>query len=97
MKTIKLSFDELPQAVAVMMQEMEQIKVLLQERADSPSVSDLMSVAQVAAYLNLSVSSIYARTSRGTIPFLKLEGSSKLTFSKRRIDQFLRQGERLAA
>lgn len=97
MKTIKLSFDELPQAVAVLLEHTEQIKALLQEREASTSQPDLMSIKQVAEYLNLHTSSIYYRTSQGTIPFIKLEGSKQIRFSRRRIDQWLEKCERLAA
>jgi excisionase family DNA binding protein len=48
-----------------------------------------MSVEQIAAYLNMSPSTIYQRVARRQIPFSKVPHSSLIRFDLEKIDKWL--------
>ena len=91
-----LTFDQLPQAVAMLTKEVSELKQLLlqkSEKQETPSAEQLLSVQQAAGFLNLSVPTIYSKVSRGELPVMKR--GKKLHFSSTDLMQYLKDGRKL--
>lgn len=95
--TETLTFDQLPQAVASLTQEIGEIKKLLIEKSNLQSAEiteQLLTVEQAAQFLNLSVPTIYSKVSRGELPVMKR--TKRLYFSSTQLMEYLKQGCRLS-
>ena len=57
---------------------------------DSVPQSDLMTVAEAADFLDLTIPTIYTKTSRGELPFMKR--SKRLYFSREELVKYLKKG-----
>jgi len=91
-----LTFDQLPQAVAMLTKEVSELKQLLLQKSDQqitiPS-EQLLNVKEAADFLNLSVPTVYSKVSRGELPVMKR--GKKLHFSKTELMQYLKDGRKL--
>ena len=52
-----------------------------------------MNVNQVAAYLGLSAKTVYQYVSDRRIPFVKIPSSNQVRFNRKRIDEWMEQGQ----
>ncbi|WP_259069245.1 helix-turn-helix domain-containing protein [Mucilaginibacter sp. X4EP1] len=85
----QLTFEQLPQAVEKILSIVLQMEKILQngqQREEDPS--DLLDVTQAAAFLNLSVSTIYTKVCRGEIPALK--PGRRLYFDKKALVEWIK-------
>jgi excisionase family DNA binding protein len=89
-----LTFDQLPQAVGELFVKLEKIEQLLLAGKNNPvqETSDLLTVQEAAAYLHLSVPTLYGYVSKNTIPFCKRPGSKRLWFSKQELTEWIKTG-----
>lgn len=88
-----LTFEKLPEAVALLLEKVGKIESLL---ADQPFVakgSDRMTVHQAAEFLTVAVSTIYNKVSLKEIPVNKQ--GKRLYFYKSELEEWIRQGRRL--
>lgn len=77
----KITFDNLPQAVELLLEKMQKIEQLLAVRSiDQSTDQELMGVKEAAAFLELSVATVYSKVCRGEIPAYK--PGRKLYFDK---------------
>ena len=91
-----LTFDQLPQAVAMLTKEVSELKQLLLQKSEqqaTPPAEQLLDVQQAADFLNLSVPTIYSKVSRGELPVMKR--GKKLHFSNTELMQYLKDGRKL--
>jgi excisionase family DNA binding protein len=91
-----LTFDQLPQAVAMLTKEVSELKKLLLQKSEqqaTTSTEQLLDVQQAADFLNLSVPTIYSKVSRGELPVMKR--GKKLHFSSTELMQYLKDGRKL--
>jgi len=90
------TFDQLPQAVAMLTKEVSELKQLLLLKSDQqitiPS-EQLLNVQEAADFLNLSVPTVYSKVSRGELPVMKR--GKKLHFSNNELMQYLKAGRKL--
>jgi excisionase family DNA binding protein len=68
----------------------ETLKALLERLDTLPKPNDTMNAKEAAAYLKLSMATLYEKTSKGKIPYLKSGGS--LIFSRSELENWLRAG-----
>ena len=90
-----LTFDQLPQAVAMLTKEVSELKQLLLQKKDeqvTPPAEQLLDVQQAAAFLNLSVPTVYSKVSRGELPVMKR--GKKLHFSNTELMQYVKEGRK---
>lgn len=89
----KLSFDRLPEAVHQLQSKLDNIERLLEERSSNSKADKdrLLSVEEAAQFLQLSVSTIYQKTSKGELPYMKR--SKRLYFSKSDLIAYLKEGK----
>lgn len=60
-----LTFEQLPQAVSLLHDKLNNIEQLLREGNNQPSpVDELLSISEAAKFLNLSVPTLYGKVSR---------------------------------
>lgn len=87
------SFDHLPQAVHEIQQQLERIeRLLIQLTKDGIHAEHILTVAEAAEFLDLSVSTIYKMTSQGELPFMKR--SKRCYFSKNELMTYLQSYRR---
>ena len=89
---MKLSFDELPQAVSEIFSKLSSIERLLQEKYDSEKSNEdqLLTIQQAAEVLDLAVPTIYGYVHRSEIPYSKIK--KRLYFSKKEITDWIKTG-----
>ena len=91
-----LKFEHLPQAVAMLIKQVSELKQLLLQKAEQqlpPQPERLLTVQEAAQFLNLTVPTIYSKVSRGELPVMKR--GKKLHFSSTELMQYLKQGRKL--
>ena len=92
--TKQLTFEQLPEAVSqlfIKLDSIEQLLLRLTSTANTDS-EDLVNIKQVAAFLSLSVATIYTLVSRKDIPCMKQ--GKRLYFSKKEINSWVKEGKK---
>ncbi len=90
-----LTFDQLPQAVTTLSNEISELKKLLLKKSNQPPTEppeQLLSVQQAAEFLCLSVATIYSKVSKGGLPVMKR--SKRLYFSRNELLAYLQAGRK---
>lgn len=91
-----LTFEQLPQAVSLLHDKLNNIEQLLREGNKSASpVDELLSIAQAAKFLNLSVPTLYGKVSRKEIPVNKQ--GKRLYFYKAELAEWIKAGRKKTA
>jgi len=89
----ELSFDKLPKAVAKLSSEVLEIKkILLQNKDTAPEKDKLFTVKEAAAFLELSVPTIYGYVQHKQIPVMKKH--KRLYFSKQELMDWIKGGRK---
>lgn len=89
-----LTFEGLPKAISQLQSKLDHIEHLLLERTEKTSIEtdELLTVKQVAEFLNLAVPTIYTIVSKGEMPVMKK--SKRLYFSRKEILIWLKNGRK---
>lgn len=94
----KITFDQLPAAVANLTKKIDFLTDLLTAKATSLTLpqavesSDLLIIKQAAEFVNLAIPTIYGLVGRGQIPYMKK--GKKLYFSKKELLAWVAEGRR---
>ena len=91
-----LSFENLPEAVGLLIQKIDNLerKLLEQEGKQTTKTSDdLLTVDQAAEFLNLAKPTVYSMVSRGELPYMKR--SKRLYFSREDLVSYIKSGRKL--
>lgn len=68
----KITFEQLPEAVALLLEKVRRIEALLENQpAAGVDVIRMLNVTEAAAFLDISVQSLYTKVSRREIPVHK--------------------------
>ena len=89
------TFDQLPKAVTLLTKEVSELKRLLIEKQEHPPTEQpeqLLTVQEAAAFLNLTVPTIYSKVSKGELPVMKR--SKRLYFSRTELMEYLKEGRK---
>jgi excisionase family DNA binding protein len=90
----EITFDQLPKAVAQLLDEVASIKSMLAEKGDAkPTGDQLLTIQECAAILHLSVPTIYGLVHRKEIPVSKK--GKRLYFSKDEINAWIKTGRKM--
>jgi excisionase family DNA binding protein len=94
---MQLTFEMLPDAFSQMFYKIENIERLLQQQSTAATTQrdDLFSVEQAAAFLKLSVPTIYGLVSRREVPYMK--NRKRLYFSKHELTDWIKTGRTITA
>lgn len=90
-----LTFDQLPTAVAMLTQEVSELKQLLLNKSEQQPTEhpeQLLTVQEAAGFLNLTVPTIYSKVSKGELPVMKR--SKRLYFSRTELLEYLKEGRK---
>ena len=93
-KTI-LSFDELPSAVSRLGDKLDAIQQMLAQRIELQPTSTqdkFLSTQEAAAFLRISVPTLYSKVSLGELPVMKQ--GNRLYFSESDLTDYLKAGRR---
>lgn len=92
--TENLTFDQLPQAVKMLTNEISELKSLLLQKSEQPAdkPEQLLTVQETAKFLNLTVPTIYSKVSKGELPVMKR--SKRLYFSNKELMAYLKKGRK---
>lgn len=90
---MELTFEQLPKAVSTILESLQRIENLLQQKNEPFLESDKpMTVKETAAFLNVSVSAIYKLTMTMEIPCNKK--SKRIYFMRSDIIEWIKTGRR---
>jgi excisionase family DNA binding protein len=88
-----ITFDQLPQAVGRLQEQLNHIEqLLLQRRTRAPETDDLLTISEAAKFLNLSIPTIYTKVSRKEIPVNKK--GKRLDFYKSELAGWIKTGRK---
>ena len=90
-----LSFDQLPTAVTLLTKEVSELKRLLIEKQEQPhpdQPEQLLTIQEAAAFLSLTVPTMYSKVSKGELPVMKR--SKRLYFSRTELLEYLKHGRK---
>lgn len=88
-----VSFENLPQAVSLLLEKVETLEQLLKSQQNTSAPSDRpMSITEAAKFLNLSVPTLYGFVSKRTIPFSKV--GKRLYFSEAELTSWIKSGRK---
>ena len=88
-----VSFENLPQAVGLLLEKVDLLEQLLKSQQNTSAPSDRpMSITEAAKFLNLSVPTLYGFVSKRTIPFSKL--GKRLYFSEAELTTWVKSGRK---
>ena len=91
----KVSFENLPQAVSLLLEKVDLLELLLksQQTIISQAPSDRpMSITEAAKFVNLTVPTLYGFVSKRTIPFSKV--GKRLYFSETELTSWIQSGRK---
>jgi excisionase family DNA binding protein len=85
-----LTFDQLPQAVALLLEKVSRIEKMLSGLPieNQQEYQPMLTTAQAAKYMDLSMSALYKLTHRKELPVYKPTGG-KIYFKREEIDAYL--------
>ena len=87
------SFDQLPRAVSELHQKLDVLQdLILESRQAVPPAVELMTIAQAAEFLNLSVQTLYGKVCHKEIPVSKK--GKRLYFYKSELEDWIRSGKK---
>lgn len=90
-----LSFDQLPKAVSLLTKEVSELKRLIIQKQDQPTAEQaeqVLTIQQAAEFLNLTVPTMYSKSSKGELPVMKR--GKRLYFSKQELTKYLQAGRK---
>lgn len=88
-----VSFENLPQAVSLLLDKVENLEHLLKSQQNPASLSDRpMTISQAAEFVNLTVPTLYGFVSKRTIPFSKV--GKRLYFSEAELTAWIKSGRK---
>jgi excisionase family DNA binding protein len=94
MKVVKLTFDDVPNAIAQLLSEVNELRKIIEERESNMCLTqDIMTVAQAAEFLGLSKQAVYNKISKKTIPHIKMRGSNGVRLSRKCLTEWLEEGQ----
>ena len=90
----KLNFENLPQAVSILLEKVDSLEQLLKSQQSINRVASdkPMSIAEAAKFVNLTVPTLYGFVSKRTIPFSKL--GKRLYFSEAELTSWVKSGRK---
>lgn len=99
MTDLRISFDNLPQMVGLLFEEVKKLNTFIKESArfTEPIASNedvFLDVEETAKFLRLSISTIYTKKSKGELPSMKI--GNRLYFSKQELTNYLKSGKELS-
>ena len=88
----QLSFENLPQAVSLLLEKVDSLEQLLKSQQTSNRVASdkPMSITEAAKFVNLTVPTLYGFVSKRTIPFSKV--GKRLYFSESELTSWIQNG-----
>ncbi len=89
------TFEQLPAAVQLLAEKLESIEQLIlsrEEQRTEAAPDELMTVEQASAFLSLSVPTIYSKTSKRELPYMKR--GKRLYFSREELTEYLKAGRK---
>jgi excisionase family DNA binding protein len=88
-----ITFDQLPQAVGKLQEQLNNIEQLLLQANNQPVETDeLLTISEAARFLKLSIPTVYAKVSRKEIPVNKQ--GKRLYFYKSELADWIKSGRK---
>ena len=88
-----ISFENLPQAITLLLEKVESLELLLKSQQSNQAASDKpMSITEAAKLVNLTKPTIYGFVSNRTIPFSKV--GKRLYFSEVELTSWIQTGRK---
>ena len=90
----KINFENLPQAVSLLLEKVDSLEQLLKSQQTSSRVASdkPMSISEAAKFVNLTVPTLYGFVSKRSIPFSKV--GKRLYFSETELTSWIQSGRK---
>lgn len=90
-----LTFNDLPEAVTRLTNEVSELKsLLIQKQAEPPTkeTEKLLTIKEASQFLKLTVPTIYSKVSKNELPFMKQ--GKRLYFSSTELMEYIKKGRK---
>lgn len=90
-----LTFDQLPQAVTLLIKDISELKTLLLKKSNNQSNQEtekFLNIQEAAKLLNLTVATCYSKVSKNELPCMKR--GKRLYFSSIELTKYLKEGRK---
>ncbi len=94
---MKLTFEELPNALSELIRDVDEIKnllLLLTNNEQAKQTIKPFNVDEAAQYLDLSKQTVYIKTSKGELPVIKLPNSKRNYYMEEDLLDYLKNNRR---
>lgn len=93
----QLTFDQVPGALSALIEKVSNMESILINKPSEPTpdqtANDFLTVPQAAAFMSLSIATIYGYIHKKDIPYMKRRG--RVYFSRAELQQWIRDGRRM--
>jgi len=87
------SFDQLPEAVSTLNRKIDTLLEILQgSTLPEKNQHELIGAVEAADFLGIALPTLYTKTSKGELPFLKPSGTKRIYFKKQDLVEYLETG-----
>lgn len=90
-----LTFNDLPEAVTQLTNEVSQLKSLLAQKQAEPPTKEtekLLTIKEASQFLKLTVPTIYSKVSKNELPYMKQ--GKRLYFSSTELMEYIKKGRK---
>lgn len=87
----KITFEQLPETVALLLEKVERIETLLLEQPESHT-DDLLNIRQAAKFLDLAVATVYSKVCRKELPVNKK--GKRIYFYRSELTEWIKKGRK---
>ncbi len=88
-----ITFEQLPQAVTKLIEEVSEVKKIVSENSNAMEQPErFLTIEEAAKFLDLTVPTVYAKVSRGELPYMKR--GKRLYFSDIELYEYLKAGRK---
>ena len=91
---IEVNHNNVPQMVTLLIEKMERMESMLLDKSNQPENDKMLTIAEAAAEVKLSVKTLYGYVSRRQIPFSKPPNSKRLWFSRQDLISWMKEGRK---
>jgi hypothetical protein len=91
---LEINHNNLPQAMTLIIQKMDRLECIILDKITQPENDKMLTIAEAAAEVKLSVATLYGYVSRRQIPYSKPPNSKRLWFSKQDLICWMREGRK---
>ena len=89
-----ITFNEIPEAIQIISNRLQSIELLLSNKPqpEIPKADKLIGIDEACTFLGLAKATLYCKVNHNEIPYIKPQGTKKLYFSIKDLNDYMNAG-----